>query len=108
MFSPPYNFSDLPLINSTDPSFELELHRRRAFLGHHDTETPDDLDEVEHALNLSRASPEPDETYLASFQRRLRNSCNEAAVVQGVMPKLVPIDQLLDRKDVITVPNQQW
>jgi hypothetical protein len=108
MFSPTFNSSDLPLINSTDPSFELELHRRRAFFGHHDTETPGDLEQVDHALNSSRDSPEPDEAYLASFQRRLRNSCNEAAVVQGVMPKLVPIDQLLDREDVITIPNQQW
>jgi hypothetical protein len=108
MFSPPYDFSHLPLINSTDPSFELELNRRRAFFGHQDTQTPDDLEHVEHELSSSRTSPEPDETYLASFQRRLRNSCNEAAVVQSVMPKLVPIDELLDREDVITVPNQQW
>ena len=108
MFSPPHNFSDLPLINSTDPSFELELHRRRAFFESHDAKPPDDLDEVDQALNTSRASPEPDESYLASFQRRLRNSCNEAAVVQAVMPRLVPIDQLLDRADVLTVPNQQW
>jgi hypothetical protein len=108
MFLRPRNLLDLPLINSSDPSFELELHRRRAFFVHHDAQCPDDLEEVEHALNASRASPEPDENDLASFQRRLRNSCNEAAVVQGVMPKLVPIDQLLDREDVLTVPNQQW
>jgi hypothetical protein len=108
MFSPPFNPSDLPLINCADPSFELELHRRRAFFGHRDTNAPDDLPQVEHALNSSRASPEPDEASLVSFQRRLRNSCNEAAVVQGVMPRLVPIDELLDREDVITVPNQQW
>ncbi|KAF2424242.1 hypothetical protein EJ08DRAFT_419894 [Tothia fuscella] len=109
MFSPPYNPFDLSLINSTDPSFELELNRRRAFFVHHDTKIPkDDLEELEHELNSSRASPEPDNTSFTSFQRRLRNSCNEAAVVQGVMPKLVPIDDLLDREDVITVPNQQW
>ncbi|KAF2670144.1 hypothetical protein BT63DRAFT_230794 [Microthyrium microscopicum] len=102
----------LPLINSADPSFELELHRRRAFLVHDPkitgSKAPNDLDDLEAALNASRSSPEPDEHYLVSFQRRLRNSCNEAAVVQAVMPKLVPIDQLLDREDVITVPNQQW
>jgi hypothetical protein len=108
MFSPSSSPSQLPLINSADASFELEVHRRRAFLGHRHTRTPDDLEEVERALNSCRDSPEPDGSYLASFQRRLRNSCNEAAVVQGVMPKLVPIDQLLDREDVVTVPNQQW
>jgi hypothetical protein len=108
MFSPSFSPSQLPLINSADASFELEVHRRRAFFGHRHTRTPDDLEEVERAINACRDSPEPDGTYLASFQRRLRNSCNEAAVVQGVMPKLVPIDRLLDREDVVTVPNQQW
>jgi hypothetical protein len=101
----------LPLINSGDASFELELHRRRAFFAHdheHDSKAPADLEQLERALGSRRASPEPDEAYLASFQRRLRNSCNEAAVVQGVMPRLVPIDRLLDRENVMTVPNQQW
>ncbi|KIW01739.1 uncharacterized protein PV09_06915 [Verruconis gallopava] len=108
MFSRARNLSELPLINSSDPSFELELHRRRAFYIDNASHLPDDLADFEAAVNASRASPEPDEAYLASFQRRLRNSCNEAAVVQGVMPKLVPIDSLLDNETLVTVPNQQW
>jgi hypothetical protein len=108
MFPRARNVSQLPLINSSDPSFELELHRRRAFYVDNAMHLPHDIDALESTLHASRVSPEPDETYLASFQRRLRNSCNEAAVVQGVMPKLVPIDSLLDNEALITVPNQQW
>jgi hypothetical protein len=108
MFPRARNISELPLINSSDPSFELELHRRRAFYVDNASHLPEDLVELDSALNALRASPEPDEAYLTSFQRRLRNSCNEAAVVQGVMPKLVPIDSLLDNEALITVPNQQW
>jgi hypothetical protein len=118
MFSRPLNLQDLPLINSTDPSFELELHRRRAFFVDHDDDArvPQDLDAIELALNSapprtstrsSNRNPN-DQRSLANFQRRLRNSCNEAAVVQSVMPQLVPIEQLLDRDDVCTVANQQW
>jgi hypothetical protein len=108
MFTRARKIPDLPLINSSDPCFELELHRRRAFYVDSDLHLPEDLDELECSLHATRACPQPDDTYFASFQRRLRNSCNEAAVVQGVMPMLVPIDHLLDNENLMTVPNQQW
>lgn len=108
MFSRARNVLELPLINSSDPSFELELLRRRVSYTDNASHLPADLDELESALNASRANSEQSATSVAFFQRRLRNSCNEAAVVQGVMPKLVPIDNLLDDEALVTIPNQQW
>ena len=63
---------------------------------------------LESALNAPSQIQQLDAIDLASFQRRLRNSCNEAAIVQSVLPKLVSIDSLLDDDSCITVPNQQW
>ena len=108
MFPRMRNASDLPLINSSDPSFELELHRRQAFYADKASQLPCDLAVLEDAINLAEPCSEARNEFLSSFQRRLRNSCNEAAIVQGVMPKLVPIDDLLDNEPVITIPNQQW
>lgn len=108
MFTRLRNTYELPLINSSDPSFELELHRRRAFYVDDASHVPLDLAELEAAINASHASSRSSQASLKSFQRRLRNSCNEAAIVQGVLPKLVPIDALLDSDTVTTVPNQQF
>ena len=104
------NALDSPLINSSDPSFELELHRRRAFYADKASQIPSDLAELEEAINApcGSTSLKSNDDSLISFQRRLKNSCNEAAIVQGVMPQLVPIEELLDDEAVITVPNQQW
>jgi hypothetical protein len=108
MFSRMRNTAELPLINSSDLSFELELHRRRAFYADKSSQVPSNLPELESAINTPRDCSDLDDQFLSSFQRRLRNSCNEAAIVQGVMPKLVHIDDLLDNEAVTTSPNQQW
>jgi hypothetical protein len=108
MFLRQRNAYELPLINSSDPSFELELHRRRACYVDDASHLPSDLLELEEAINAPRASSTLSRNRLSAFQRRLRNSCNEAAVVQAIMPKLVPVEDLLDDESIITVPNQQF
>lgn len=96
-------------INAYSPHFETELRRRRVFFLRGRTEqNPIDVNDFKSFVSRARGSPEPTEEDVQRIRVKADRSRNEAAVVQSILPELLPVDDLYTSDDFETIPNQQW
>jgi len=96
-------------INAYSSRFEAELRRRGViFIEDEEERAPTNLDDLKTAIFASRESPEPTEDDVKKFRKRIRKSSNEAAALQSTLSKIIPLDEIWDRDDLLTIPNQQW
>jgi hypothetical protein len=96
-------------INAYSAKFDMELEQRGIqFVDDEDEKRPADLGQFKLAISASRESPEPDDQEAKIVRKRILKSINEAATLQGLLPKFLPIFDIYDGDDLYTVPNQQW
>ena len=96
-------------INAYSPHFETELRRRHVFFLRGRTEhNPVDIADFKAFVARERRSPEPTEEDVHRIRVKADKSRNEAAVVQSILPELLPLDELYTCDDFETIPNQQW
>ena len=96
-------------VNAYSPHFETELRRRHVFFLRGRTEhNPIDIDDFKSSVSRERGSPEPTEEDVHRIRVKADKSRNEAAVVQSILPELLPLDELYTSDDIETIPNQQW
>ena len=96
-------------INAYSPHFETELRRRRVFFLRGRTDhNPTDINDFKSFVSRERGSPEPTEEDVQRIRVKADRSRNEAAVVQSILPELLPVDNLYTSDDFETIPNQQW
>ncbi len=96
-------------INAYHPQFETELNLRRIYCAEDELDqSPSNLGEVTEAVFAARKSPDPNETDARNFRKRIRKAPNESATVQSILPKIVPLEDLMDSDTASTAPDQPW
>ena len=83
-----------------DAGFENELELRGICHLHiSDRRQPHDLDAFEKALSRARGSPQPDRTDIGTIHRTTDGISNEAAVISGITPIVLPLNQIVQSED---------
>ena len=96
-------------INAYDPEYLKALYKRRVFFANgFPGERPPGLDELWEVLLASRKSPEPDQDAINALREHICDATTERATVEGVVPKLIPIDALTLNIGAISVTDMVW
>jgi hypothetical protein len=104
-----FTTDSISTINAYSAKFDVELERRGIqFVDDEDEKCPADLEQFKPAISASRESPEPDDQEAKIVRKRILKSINEAATLQCLLPKFLPIFDIYDGDDLYIVPNQQW
>lgn len=69
---------------------------------------PSNLDELTKAIFAAREVPEPDDEAARTLRILMRNAPNESAIVQNILPEIIPIKALEIDKKTSTAPDQLW
>jgi hypothetical protein len=104
-----FTTDSISTINAYSAKFDVELERRGIqFVDDEDEKCPADLEQFKLAISASRESPEPDDQEAKIVRKRILKSINEAATLQCLLPKFLPIFDIYDGDDLCIMPNQQW
>jgi hypothetical protein len=95
-------------INAYHSRFEPELNLRGIYFADDDGKYPSNINDVKSAVFAARGSPDPDEVDAKNFRKRIRKAPNESATVQSILPKIVPLEALMDSDTDSTAPEQLW
>ena len=92
-------------INAYYLKYEQELNARAiSFADDVEHLFPSDMAAVEVAVFASRDDgPGPSKAEARLFRNRVRSCLNEAAIVEKVLPKIVPMDDLMDDPTTCTL-----
>ena len=96
-------------INAYSPNYLVALEERSIFFSDDEPEQyPSNLVELTKAIFASRTDPDPDDAAARTLRILMRSAPNESATVQSILPKLVPIEELVLDTKTSTAPDQRW
>ena len=96
-------------VKPTDSEYEALLNERGVFPNSDMVLEPSNLEDITRALASTRNSPGPDDITAKNFPKRVLKSGNEGGIMQGLLPKVLPIiEHFWDSKDNAHPVNQQW
>lgn len=95
--------------NAYQPDYQSLLEDRDIFFADDNAElVPSDLADLKKAIYASRGSSEPDEAAATILRKQIRKAPNEAATIQSILPKVVPLEELMNDEKLSTSLEQYW
>ena len=96
-------------IGPYNPDYKSALEDRGiVFADDQDDLVPADLADLKEAILAPRKGPGPDEAAAKILRKQISRLPNEAAVVQSILPKVVPLEEIMNETLLSTSPEQFW
>lgn len=97
-------------INADDPSYSERLKEKGIYFADDEPDKdPSKIRELMKAVSAKRPNyTAPDRTAARGLRIRARKTVNESAMIQDVLPDIVPLTELWRAKDISTTPEQKW
>ena len=97
-------------INADDPCYFRGLKERGIYFADDESDKdPSNIQELMKAVSAKRPKHAgPDGTAARTLRIRARKALNESAMVQSVLPEIVPLPELWRANDISTTPDQKW